>query len=140
MTEALDYNATMIADFRATNGQMSSGAPIVLLHHQGRRSGKDFIAPLVYQRDPHDQSAVYIFASKAGAPTDPEWYHNIVAAGHATVEIGAERYDAGVTELTGAARDEVYDRQASAMPNFAEYAEKTAGIRTIPVIKLSKTD
>jgi deazaflavin-dependent oxidoreductase (nitroreductase family) len=81
---------------------------------------------------------MYVFASKAGAPTNPDWYHNLMAAGTATVEVGTERYDVAVTEITGAERERIYDEQARRYPGFAQYATKTAGIRTIPVLALSR--
>jgi deazaflavin-dependent oxidoreductase (nitroreductase family) len=81
---------------------------------------------------------IYVFASKAGAPDNPDWYANALAAGGATVEVGTQTYDVTVTELTGEDRDTVYGRQAAAYPGFAEYERKTAGIRTIPVLALTR--
>ena len=77
-----------------------------------------------------------MFASKGGAPTNPAWYHNVVAHPHVTVERGTERYAATATPLSGAERDEVFARQAALRPNFADYQEKTA--RTIPVVALQR--
>jgi deazaflavin-dependent oxidoreductase (nitroreductase family) len=134
-----DFNQQVIADFRANEGRVGGpfeGAPMVLVHHVGRKSGKEFTTPLVYL--PADDGSVYIFASKAGAPVDPEWYHNLVAAGQATIEVGADSYPVTVTELTGDERDRVYAEQVSRNPGFGDYEKKTAGIRTIPVLRLQR--
>ncbi len=134
-----DFNEGVIAEFRANQGTVGGlfeGAPMVLVHQVGRRSGKEHITPLVYL--PGDDGSVYIFASKGGAPDHPEWYHNLVAAGQATIEVGTSSYPVSVTELTGSERDRVYAEQAGRMPNFAEYARKTEGVRTIPVLKLTR--
>jgi deazaflavin-dependent oxidoreductase (nitroreductase family) len=137
VADANDWNKGIIEEFRANDGRVGGpfeGAPMLLLHHTGRKSGKESVTPLVCQ--PDGDRTVYIFASKAGAPTNPDWYYNVTAAGQAAVEYGAGRYQATVTELSGDERDRVYARQAELMPGFGEYADKTAGIRTIPVLKL----
>jgi len=89
---------------------------------------------------PHgtEPDIIYVFATKAGAPTNPDWYHNLTAAGDGTVERGTETYEVTVRELTGAERDRIYAEQARSYPGFAEYARQTAGIRTIPVLELSR--
>jgi deazaflavin-dependent oxidoreductase (nitroreductase family) len=137
-----DYNAGIIADFRANGGQVSgqfAGAPMVLVHTRGRNSGTERINPMMYLAADDDRDVIYVFASKAGAPTNPDWYYNLLAAGTSTVEVGAETYDVVVTELTGADRDRVFSVQADRYPGFAEYAEKTAGGRTIPVLELRRS-
>lgn len=111
---------------------------MVLLHHTGRRSGTERVTPLVYLPDESDPATIYVFASKAGAPTHPDWYHNLVAAGTTTVEVGTETYPVTVTEVSGEERDRRYAGQVARMPGFGEYAEKTAGIRTIPVLRLTR--
>ena len=141
MTEMKDWNAQIIDEFRANDGQVGgqfAGAPMTLLHHKGRKSGKDFVTPLMYLADDADPNTIYIFASKAGAPENPEWYYNVLA-GPTEVEVGPERFPVDVTEVTGAERDRVYDEQKSRYPGFAEYEEKVAGIRTIPVIALHRS-
>ena len=112
---------------------------MLLVHHRGRRTGAERVNPLAYLPDEHDPDTVYVFATKAGAPANPSWYHNLVAAGRAHVERGTEAYDVTVRELKGAERDRIYAEQAALYPGFAEYAEKTAGIRTIPVLRLTRT-
>jgi deazaflavin-dependent oxidoreductase (nitroreductase family) len=137
-----DFNAAIIEEFRANAGRVSGnfdGAPMVLVHHQGRRSGREYVSPMMYLADEVDEDTIYVFASKAGHPTNPDWYYNLTAAAAGSVERGNETYDVTVRELTGAERDRVYAEQASRYPGFAEYAEKTAGIRTIPVLALVRT-
>ncbi|MEU6078699.1 nitroreductase family deazaflavin-dependent oxidoreductase [Micromonospora sp. NPDC047074] len=136
-----DWNAKVIDEFRANEGRVGgpfAGAPMVLVHHRGRKSGRELVNPMMYLPHETDDDVVYVFASKAGAPDNPAWYYNLVTAGHATVERGTETYPVRVRELSGDERDQRYDEQARRYPGFAEYAQKTAGIRTIPVLELSR--
>lgn len=136
-----DWNAKIIDEFRANDGKVGGpfdGAPLTLLHHRGRSTGREYIAPVMYLADDTDPATIYVFASKAGAPTHPEWYHNLVAAGRTEVEVGTQAYEVAVTEVTGPDRDRIFDEQASRYPGFAGYAEKTAGVRTIPVLALRR--
>lgn len=135
-----DWNTQVIEEFRANAGQLGgdfAGSPMILVHHRGRRSGRDFVTPMMYLADSQPDT-VYVFASKAGAPTDPDWYRNLVAAGRGEVEVGAERYPVTVRELQGEERDRIYAEQARRYPGFADYEAKTAGIRTIPVLALQR--
>jgi deazaflavin-dependent oxidoreductase (nitroreductase family) len=93
---------------------------------------------MMYLADEEDPEVIYVFASKGGAPDHPDWYRNLVSSGVAEVEIGTEQYPVTVTELDGEERDRVYAEQARRYPGFAEYADKTAGIRTIPVLALRR--
>jgi deazaflavin-dependent oxidoreductase (nitroreductase family) len=139
MPDFNDWNQSVIAEFRANEGRVGGGfegAPIVLVHHVGRKSGKEYVSPLAYL--PGDDDSLYIFASKAGAPTHPDWYRNLVAAGQATIEVGTSTYPVTVSELSGEERDDIYAEQVRRMPNFGEYAQKTEGIRTIPVLRLKR--
>ena len=136
-----DFNTQVIAEFRGNEGRVGgnfAGAPITLVHHRGRTSGRDYVAPMMYLAADDDPATIYVFASKAGAPTHPDWYTNLTAAGSAEVEVGTEQYQVTVTELTGAKRDRVYAEQARRYPGFAEYEQKTDGIRTIPVLALRR--
>lgn len=136
-----DFNEQVIAQFRANGGRVGGsfeGAPVLLLHHRGRRSGREFVTPVMYLADDADPDVVYVFASKAGAPTHPEWYRNLVAAGRTEAEVGTQTYPVEVGELTGPERDRIYAEQARRYPGFAEYEQKTAGIRTIPVLALHR--
>jgi deazaflavin-dependent oxidoreductase (nitroreductase family) len=136
-----DWNAGTIAEFRANEGRVGgpfAGAPLVLLHHRGRKSGQEHVTPVMYLPDESDPDVIYVFASKGGAPTSPDWYHNLTAAGGGSVERGTETYRVTVREVTGAEHDRVYAEQARRYPGFAEYARQTEGIRTIPVLELSR--
>jgi deazaflavin-dependent oxidoreductase (nitroreductase family) len=137
----VDRNAAIIDEFRANAGKVGGpfeGAPMVLVHHRGRKSGIQRVNPMVYLPDDDDPDTIYVFGSKGGAPTNPDWYYNLAAAGTARVERGTDEYDVTVEEMTGADRDRIYAEQVRRRPNFADYAEKTAGIRTIPVLALRR--
>ena len=141
MTGPGDWNATVIEEFRANEGRVGGpfeGAPVTLVHHRGRRSGRDLVAPMMYLADDADPATIYVFASKGGHPGNPDWYYNATAAGEAEVEVGTEHYPVEVHEVTGEARDRIYAEQARRYPGFAEYEQKTAGIRTIPVLALRR--
>ena len=137
-----DWNDKTITEFRANEGRVGGyfeGAPVVLVHHRGRKSGSDYLSPMMYLPDDNDPDTIYVFATKGGAPTNPDWYYNLVAAGEGTVERGTEVYAATVHELSGEERDRTYDEQAQRYPGFAEYARQTDGVRTIPVLALRRS-
>jgi deazaflavin-dependent oxidoreductase (nitroreductase family) len=141
MAESNDWNQRIIDEFRANEGKVGggfAGAPMILVHHVGRKSGKEYVSPVVYLPKDGGDESIYIFASKAGAPVDPDWYLNLIAAGQATIEAGASTYPVTITELSGDERDRVYAEQVRRMPGFGEYEAKTAGIRTIPVLELTR--
>lgn len=92
----------------------------------------------MYLQSDDDSAVMYIFASMPGAPTNPAWYDNLIAAGSTDVEVGSETFPVSVSELTGADRDRIYAEQARRYPGFGEYAEKTEGVRTIPVLALRR--
>jgi len=136
-----DWNTAIIEEFRANGGKVGGpfeGAPVVLMHGVGRKSGKETVHPVMYLPSDDDPATIYVFASKAGAPTHPDWYYNLTAAGRLTVEVGTETYEAAVTEVTGEDRDRIYAEQVSRYPGFGEYEQRTAGIRTIPVLALTR--
>jgi deazaflavin-dependent oxidoreductase (nitroreductase family) len=141
MSETLDWNAKTIAEFRANGGKVGGvfeGAPLVLVHHRGRKSGREHVSPVMYLPDDTEPDSVYVFATKGGAPTNPDWYYNLTAARDASVERGTETYKVTVREITGSDRDRIYAEQARRYPGFAEYARQTAGIRIIPVLELRR--
>jgi deazaflavin-dependent oxidoreductase (nitroreductase family) len=141
VSELNDWNTKIIDEFRANEGRVGGqfeGAPIALVHHRGRSSGREYVSPMMYMAADGDPATSYVFASKAGAPTHPDWYHNLTSAGRAQVEVGTETYDVTVSELVGEERDRVFEEQARRYPGFAEYAKKAAGIRTIPVLALRR--
>ena len=136
-----DWNTQIIEEFRANEGRVGGpfeGAPMILVHHRGRRSGREIVAPLMYLPHETDPDIMYIFASKGGAPVHPEWYRNLIAAGEASAEVGTETFPVSVKEVTGDERDRIYGEQARRYPGFAEYEQKTAGIRVIPVLELTR--
>ena len=141
MSDPLDWNAKTIAEFRANEGRVGGtfeGAPLVLVHHRGRTSRREYVTPVMYLPHDADDSIIYVFATKAGAPTNPDSYYNLAAAGEGSVERGTDSYKVTVRELTGAERDRVYAEQARRYPGFADYERQTAGIRTIPVLELTR--
>ncbi|HET9090833.1 MAG TPA: nitroreductase family deazaflavin-dependent oxidoreductase [Acidimicrobiales bacterium] len=131
-----DWNQKIIDEFRANEGRVGGnfeGAPMLLLHTTGAKSGKERVNPMMYLEL---DGRIFVFASKAGAPTDPDWYHNLRAHPEVTVELGAETFAALASPLRGAERDRVYHEQAARYPGFGEYQEKTS--RIIPVVELTR--
>ena len=131
-----DWNTKVIEEFRANEGRVGGpfqGAPVLLLHTKGRRTGEERVNPMMYLPE---GGRMFVFASKGGAPTNPDWYHNLVANPHVTVEVGAEIYPARAEVITGAERDRIYAEQASRYTGFAEYQRNTT--RVIPVIALDR--
>ena len=136
MTEMNDFNTKIIEEFRANDGVVGGqfeGAPLLLLTTTGAKSGQPRVAPMMYRSE---DERMFVFASKAGAPTNPDWYHNLVAHPEVSVEVGVERFTAHASEVTGAERDRIYAAQATEYPGFAEYEEKTD--RVIPVVELKR--
>ena len=130
-----DYNADVIAEFRANHGKVGGnfeGAPLLLLHTTGARSGQERVNPVMYLRD---GDRYLVFASKGGAPSSPDWYYNLKADPDAEIEVGDETIAVRAEEVTGAERDAKYAEQAALFPGFADYEKKTD--RLIPVIALS---
>ena len=126
-----DYNNELIEKFRANNGAMPNGAPLLLLGTTGARSGQPRVNPLAYTRD---GDRYVIIASKGGYATNPDWYHNLVANPEVTVEVGDKRFPARAIVTEGSERERLFNAQAALMPNFADYQTKTT--RQIPVIVL----
>lgn len=137
MPDANDWNAQVIAEFRANGGRVGGsfeGAPMVLVHHRGRRSGREYVHPMMYLADEADADVIYVFASKAGAPTHPDWYGNLAAHPEVTAEIGAGTRRFRARTAAGDERERIWARQKRNFPNFAEYEAKTD--RVIPVVVL----
>ena len=110
---------------------------MVLVHHRGRKSGQERVTPVMYLPHDTEPDTIYVFATKGGAPGNPDWYYNLTAAGKGSVELGSGTFAVSVRELHGEEHDRIYAEQARRYPGFAEYAEKTAGVRTIPVLELT---
>jgi deazaflavin-dependent oxidoreductase (nitroreductase family) len=135
MTEPTDWNGKIIAEFRANNGKVGGpyeSATILLLHHTGARTGAERVNPLAYQQV---GESFAIFASKAGAPGNPAWYHNLLAHPDTTVELGTETISVTARVAEPSEREVIWERQKERLPNFAEYEVKAAP-RTIPVVVL----
>ncbi|OFJ52827.1 nitroreductase family deazaflavin-dependent oxidoreductase [Mycolicibacterium grossiae] len=139
MPEPTDFDAMnrqVIAEFRENGGRAGGifeGKPLILVHHTGAKSGIERIAPLV----PYvDGDRLYVFASKGGADTHPDWYHNLVAHPDTTVEYGNDAFSVTARVLSGSERDAVYAKQVEVEPQFGEYQRKTS--RVIPVIELER--
>ncbi|MGY1899336.1 nitroreductase family deazaflavin-dependent oxidoreductase [Nocardia gipuzkoensis] len=131
-----DWNAQIIEEFRANQGKVGgpfAGRELLLLTSTGAKSGRPRTNPLAFIRDGAD---IVVIASKAGAPTNPDWFHNVRANPEVTLEIGTETLEATATPVTeGPERDRLYAAMVEVMPGFAEYQEKTD--RVIPVVKLT---
>ena len=133
---ANDWNAKIIEEFRANEGRVGGpfeGAPMVLLTTTGKRTGRSHTTPLMYLPE---GDKVVVFASKGGAPENPQWFDNLVANPKVRVEVGTEIHEATATVPEGEERDRLYNEQARRYPQFAEYEQKTA--RKIPVVVLEK--
>ena len=133
-TDRNDTNARIIEEFRANHGDvaMFKGIPLLLLHHTGAKSGRAYINPLAYLPD---GNRYVVFASKGGAPANPDWYHNLVAHPYVRVELGDDSIiEARAVVAQGAERDRLYAAQVARVPVFADYEAKTP--RQIPVVVL----
>ncbi len=128
-----DWNKRVIAEFRENEGKVGEdrNTSLLLLNTIGAKSGQPRTNPLAYY---NENGRIFIFASKGGAPTNPDWYHNIAAHPDVTVELGAEKFPAQAVVIEGEERDRIYAKQAARASNFAEYQEKTS--RKIPVVEL----
>jgi deazaflavin-dependent oxidoreductase (nitroreductase family) len=137
-----DWNATTIEEFRANEGRVGGtfeGAPLVLLHHRGRKSRQGYVTPVMYLPHHADANVIYVFATRGGTPVNPDWYYNLTADGKGSVERGTETYNVTVRDVIGDERDRIYAEQARRYPGFAEYERQTEGLRTIPVLELRRT-
>ncbi|OBK66424.1 cell entry protein [Mycobacterium colombiense] len=137
MTEANEFNRRNIEEFRSNHGRLSGpfeGAPVLLLHTTGARSGQERVHPLIYLAD---NDRYLLFASAGGVESSPAWYWNLVANPVASIEVGDEHLDVHAVELSGDEREAKYAEQAERYPQYAEYQRRTA--RTIPVLALIPT-
>jgi deazaflavin-dependent oxidoreductase (nitroreductase family) len=138
MTELNDWNAKIIEEFRANGGRVGGrfdGVPMLLLHTTGARSGQPRVNPLAFQPD---GDRLVIFASYAGGPTNPAWFHNLLAGGPASVEVGTDRFPVTARVASGEERERYWARQKEDRPVFADYERKTS--REIPVVVLERAD
>jgi deazaflavin-dependent oxidoreductase (nitroreductase family) len=133
---ASDWNRRVIDEFRANGGKVAEfeGRPLLLLHHKGAKTGTDRINPLVYL--PVGDSFA-VFGSKAGAPTNPDWYHNLIAHPGTKIEVGTETIPVHARVAEGEERDRIWSEQKRINSNFANYEQKTT--RPIPVVLLERS-
>jgi len=135
MSDQNDRNMTIIQEFRANAGKVGGrfeGRTLLILHTIGAKSGQERLNPVAYVRD---ADRLVIIASKGGAPTNPDWYYNIVANPQVTVEVGTEQFSARASISVEPERTQLYDKMVEVMPGFADYKKKTT--RNIPVIVLT---
>lgn len=133
-----EWNDRIIEEFRANDGHVGgnfAGRPLLLLHHRGARSGTERVSPLMYQRVGDGYA---VFASKGGADTNPDWYHNLRAHPDVSIEVGTDEFDVRARIVEGEERAKIWEQQKADYPFFAEYEEKTARDQ-IPVIVLDPT-
>jgi deazaflavin-dependent oxidoreductase (nitroreductase family) len=131
--EVDDFNGQIIAEFRANGGKVGGphqGADMLLLHHTGARSGTERVSPLAFQ---WVGESFAVFASKAGAPENPAWYHDLLAHPEAAVEVGTDTVQVRARVAQPAERDVLWDRQKQRRPGFAQYEAKAVP-RRIPVV------
>lgn len=134
MPDPNEWNARIIEEFRANDGKVGGqfeGAPLLLLHTTGAKSGKERVNPMMYQRV---GDAYAVFASKAGAPSNPDWFHNLRAHPEATIEVGTDTLAVTARVAEGDEREQIWTRQKQDYPGFADYEAKTS--REIPVVVL----
>lgn len=132
-----ERNKAIIEEFRSNGGKVGgpfTGRTLLLLHTTGTKSKAERINPVAYTTD---GDRLVIIASKGGAPTHPDWYHNVVGNPHVTIEVGTDKFQAHAAIATEPERTRLYDQMAAIMPGFAEYQRKTT--RRIPVIVLTRT-
>jgi deazaflavin-dependent oxidoreductase (nitroreductase family) len=133
-----EMNRKVIDEFHANEGKVGGffeGSNIVLLHATGAKTGEERVKPLMFL---DKGGKMVVFASKGGAPEHPDWYHNVKANPDVTLEVGTETFPAKASVVEGEERDRLYAEMVADRPQFGEYEEKTAGIRTIPVVVLER--
>lgn len=131
---AEDWNSKIIDEFRANGGKVGGqfdGAPLLLLHTTGARTGQERVNPVMYRTD---GDRLVVFASKAGADTNPDWFHNLRAHPRVTVEVGTETREAVARVADDSERTRLWEAQKSEWPGFAGYEQRTG--RQIPVVIL----
>lgn len=135
MTEYDDWNRRVVDEFRGNGGKVAQfeGRPLLLLHHTGAKTGTERVNPLVYLPVGDDFA---VFGSKAGADTNPAWYHNLRAHPDTTIEVGTETLPVHARVAESAERERIWEEQKRENPNFAEYEQKTT--RPIPVVVLER--
>jgi deazaflavin-dependent oxidoreductase (nitroreductase family) len=130
-----DWNNDIIEEFRANDGMVGGhfeGRPLLLLHHEGARTGTRRVSPLMYQKV---EGGFAVFASKGGADTNPDWFHNLKANPDASIEVSGDTIDVRAHVVEGEERDAIWKQQKTDYPQFADYEQRTARDE-IPVLVL----
>ena len=138
MSEVNDRNKSIIAEFRANEGRVGggfAGKTLLLLHTKGAKSRRERINPVAYVQD---DGRLVVIASKGGAPTNPDWYYNILADPMVSVEVGTDTFQARATVAEEPERTRLYNKMVEMMPGFDDYRRKTT--RKIPVIVLTPVE
>jgi deazaflavin-dependent oxidoreductase (nitroreductase family) len=134
VSDFANFNKNLIEEFRANGGKVDgifANAPLLIVTSKGAKSGREHTFPIVYTREGDNY---VIIASKGGAPSNPHWYHNLVANPDVTIEVGTEQMPVRAREAKGEERDRLFRAQADLMPNFDDYQKNTT--RVIPVFVL----
>ena len=136
MQERNDRNLGVIEEFRANHGKVSGRherSTLLLLTTRGAKTGKTYTTPVGYMPD---GDRLIVIASKGGGPTNPDWYHNLLANPIATVEVGDDKFQARAVVIEGEERDRLYARKVELSPVFGDYEKRTS--RKIPVVALER--
>jgi deazaflavin-dependent oxidoreductase (nitroreductase family) len=136
MSERQEFNKKIVEEFRANGGKvggMFANAPMILITMKGAKTGEVRTIPLVYSKD---GARLVVIASMAGAPNNPDWYHNLKAHPNVTVEVGSEKFPIKASLATGDERERLFNQQAAMLPVFNDYRKKTT--RQIPVFLLER--
>jgi deazaflavin-dependent oxidoreductase (nitroreductase family) len=136
MSNSINWNQAIIDEFRANAGKVGGrfeGKTLLILHTVGAKSGQERINPTAYVGV---GDRLVIIASKGGAPTNPDWYYNILANPLVTVEVGTEQFQAQAIIVKEPERTRLFNQMVEMMPGFADYQQKTT--RVIPVIALTR--
>jgi deazaflavin-dependent oxidoreductase (nitroreductase family) len=131
-----EWNDKIIKEFRANAGRVGGsfeGAPLLLLHSTGAKSGRERVNPMMYRKV---GDAWAVFASKGGADTNPDWYHNLLANPRAQIEVGTDRFDVTARTATDDEREPIWSAQKADYSGFAGYEQRTS--RQIPVVILER--
>jgi deazaflavin-dependent oxidoreductase (nitroreductase family) len=136
--EMNDYNRRLIEEFRSHGGKVGGvweGTPLLLLTTRGAKSGERRTTPMGYMPD---GDRLIVFAANGGEPPNPDWYHNLVAHPHVTVEVGTQTFDAIAVVTEDAERNRLWMQGVALYPFLAEHQAKTT--RQVPVIALSRQE
>ena len=133
-TNSNDWNGSIIKEFRANEGRIGgffAGKPVLLLHHTGAKSGTVRVNPLMYRKEGDNY---VVFASKGGAPRNPDWFHNLKANPICSIEVGTDSIEVTARVAEPEEREAIYAKQTEEHPQFGEFVKQTT--RTIPVVVL----